>query len=162
MAESHHLDRREFVKIVMVVLGAIMGVIMGIPLIGYLVSPATKVRKQEAWVPLGPLENYPVGVPTLFSFTRATVNGWEKTVNSFGAYVMRNSESPDDITVFSNWCTHLSCRVRWEEGERVYVCPCHDGIFDIDGNVVAGPPPKPLTEYENKVEEGNLFIFVEG
>ena len=162
MAESHHLDRREFVKIVMVILGTIMGVIMGIPLIGYLVSPATKVQKKEAWVPLGPLESYPVGIPTLFSFTRSTVNGWEKTVNSFGAYVMRYGESSDDVTVFSSWCTHLSCRVHWEEEEGVYVCPCHDGLFDIDGKVIAGPPPEPLWEYENKVEEGNLFIFVEG
>lgn len=162
MAESHHLDRREFVKIVMVVLGTIMGVIMGIPLIGYLVSPATKVQKKEAWVPLGPLENYPVGVPTLFSFTRSTVNGWEKTVNSYGAYVLRHSESQEDVTVFSSWCTHLSCRVSWVEEEKVYVCPCHDGIFDIEGKVVAGPPPAPLQEYENKVEEGNLLIFVEG
>jgi Rieske Fe-S protein len=52
--------------------------------------------------------------------------------------------------------------VRWEEEEDVYVCPCHDGLFDIDGNVIAGPPPEPLWEYENKVEEGDLFIFVEG
>lgn len=162
MAESHHLDRREFVKIVTVILGTIMGVIMGIPLIGYLVSPATKVQKKEAWVPLGPLENYPIGVPTLFSFTRSTVNGWEKTVNSYGAYVLRHSESQDDVTVFSSWCTHLSCRVSWEDEEQVYVCPCHDGIFDIEGKVVAGPPPAPLREYENKVEEGNLLIFVEG
>ncbi|MCK4977786.1 MAG: ubiquinol-cytochrome c reductase iron-sulfur subunit [Anaerolineales bacterium] len=162
MAESHHLDRREFVKIVTILLGTIMGIIMGIPLIGYLVSPATKVQKKESWVPLGPLDGYPVGIPTLFSFTRSTVNGWEKTVISFGAYVMRYSESQDDVTVFSSWCTHLSCRVHWEEGEQVYVCPCHDGIFDVEGKVVAGPPPEPLWEYENKIEDGNLFIFVEG
>ena len=162
MAESHHLDRREFVKIVTVALGTIMGVIIGLPLIGYLVSPATKVQKKEAWVSLGPLESYPIGIPTLFSFTRTTVNGWEKTVNSFGAYVMRYSERVDDITVFSNWCTHLSCRVTWQEDEQEYVCPCHDGIFDIEGQVIAGPPPEPLWEYEYKVEDDNLFIFVEG
>jgi len=162
MAESHHLDRREFVKIVTIALGTIMGVIIGLPLIGYLISPATKVQKKEAWVPLGPLESYPVGIPTLFSFTRTTVNGWEKTVNSFGAYVVRYSESEDDITVFSNWCTHLSCRVTWQEDEQEYVCPCHDGIFNMEGEVVAGPPPEPLWEYENKVEDGNLFIFVKG
>ena len=162
MAESHHLDRREFVKIVTIALGAIMGVIIGLPLIGYIVSPATKVQKKESWVPLGPLDSYPVGIPTLFSFTRSTVNGWEKTVISFGAYVMRCSESQDVVTVFFICYTHLSCRVHWEVDEKDYVCPCHDGIFDVEGKVVAGPPPEPLWEYENKIEDGNLFIFVEG
>jgi Rieske Fe-S protein len=162
MAESNQIDRRGFVMVVLTLLGTIMAVVVGLPAIGYLISPATKVQKKEDWVALGPLENYPVGIPTLFSFTRTTVNGWEKTVNSFGAYVMRYSESVKDITVFSNWCTHLSCRVTWQEDEDVYICPCHDGLFDIDGQVVAGPPPEPLWEYENKVEEDVLYIFVKG
>lgn len=162
MANSHELDRRQFVKIVTAVLGTIMGVVVGLPAIGYLISPAAKVQKKEDWVSLGPLENYPVGVPTLFSFTRTTINGWEKTVNSFGAYVMRHSEQPDDLKVFSSWCTHLSCRVTWEDGVQEYICPCHDGRFDIGGKVTAGPPPRPLDEYQTKIEEGNLFIFVEG
>lgn len=160
MADSRHLDRREFVKIVLALLGTIMGFIIGLPLIGYLIAPATRVQKQEAWIPLGPLDSYPVGIPSMFSFTRTTINGWEKTVNSFGAYVMRNSERENDVTVFSSWCTHLSCRVTWVEDVQEYICPCHDGRFDIDGDVIAGPPPEPLYEYENKVEDGNLFIFV--
>jgi menaquinol-cytochrome c reductase iron-sulfur subunit len=162
MAESNQIDRRGFVMVVLTLLGTIMAIVVGLPAIGYLISPATKVQKKEDWVSLGPLENYPIGIPTLFSFTRTTINGWEKTVNSFGAYVMRHTESEDDINVFSNWCTHLSCRVTWQEDEDAYICPCHDGIFDIDGQVVAGPPPKPLLMYEYKVEEGVLSIFVKG
>ncbi|MGD9091739.1 MAG: ubiquinol-cytochrome c reductase iron-sulfur subunit [Anaerolineales bacterium] len=162
MAESNQIDRRGFVMVVLTFLGTIMAVVVGLPAIGYLISPAIKVQKKEDWVSLGPLENYPVGIPTLFSFTRTTINGWEKTVNSYGAYVMRYSESAEDITVFSNWCTHLSCRVTWQEEEEVYVCPCHDGLFDIDGLVVAGPPPEPLWEYDYKVEEDVLYIFVKG
>ena len=69
--------------------GTIMGAMVGIPAIGYLISPATKIQKSEAWIPLGPLEKIPVGVPTFFSFTRSKVNGWEKTVNSYGVYAWR-------------------------------------------------------------------------
>ena len=62
----------------------------------------------------------------------------------------------------SNICTHLSCRVTWEDGRQEYVCPCHDAQFDIVGDVLSGPPPRPLDSYEIKVEEGDLFIhFVE-
>jgi len=41
-------------------------------------------------------------------------------------------------------CTHSGCVVRWNGDARVYVCPCHDGRFDENGRVVAGPPPAPL------------------
>lgn len=158
MSDTHSVERRDFVKIILAFLGTIMGAVIGLPAIGYLISPATKARQSEAWVPVGPLESYPVGVPTLFSFTRTTVNGWEKTVISFGAYVVRSEGG--ETKVYSNKCTHLSCRVTWLDDTQVYLCPCHDARFAIDGQVVSGPPPEPLHEYETKIEEGTLFIHV--
>jgi len=161
MAESNQISRRQFVNVVVVAIGAIMTAFIGLPAIGYLISPATKVQEKDDWIPLGPLENYPIGVPTLFSFTRTTLNGWEKTVNSYGAYVTRFSET--EHKVFSNMCTHLSCRVTWKDDQMDYLCPCHDGHFDVNGKVTAGPPPRPLDEYGTKVEDGVLFIhLVEG
>jgi len=161
MSGSANIDRRDFVKVVLAFLGTIMGAVVGLPAIGYLVSPATRVQQKEAWIPLGPQENYPEGAPTPFSFTRTTVNGWEKTVNSHGAYVVRKGDN--ELKVYSNMCTHLSCRVSWKDDLQEYVCPCHDGHFDAEGRVTLGPPPKPLYEYETKVEDGDLFIhFVEG
>lgn len=161
MADSHNLNRRDFVKVILTFLGTIMGVIIGLPAIGFLISPATETRQTEAWISLGPLENYPIGIPTLFSFTRTVKNGWEKTVSSYGAYVLRKTDG--QINVFSNMCTHLSCRVTWNESENEYICPCHDARFAIEGDVTAGPPPEPLHEYEIKIEDSNLLIhFMEG
>jgi len=163
MAKTHNLDRREFVAIVVAFLGSIMGLVIGLPAIGYLLSPATKTQQQDDWISVGPIENYPIGVPTLFSFTRTTINGWEKTVNSYGVYITKRGEAESDVSAFSNLCTHLSCRVTWKDDNQEYECPCHDGIFDIDGNVVSGPPPKPLSVFETKIEDGVLFIhFIEG
>ena len=159
MAKSPHMSRREFVTITVAALGAVMTAVIGIPAIGFLLSPSVGRQKTDAWVSLGPLENYPVGEPTLFTFTRSTVNGWERTANSYGVYVYRENEG--DVSTFSNLCTHLSCRVTWHEDDQIYVCPCHDGYFDIEGAVVSGPPPKPMYKYENKVEDGNLFIRLE-
>ncbi len=161
MAEPNRLERRDFVKVVVAALGTIMGACITLPAIGYLLSPALAVQKKEDWIPLGPLDSYPIGIPTLFTFTRTTINGWERTVNSYGVYITRFDEATQ--RVFSNKCTHLSCRVTWKEELAEYLCPCHDGFFDIDGKVISGPPPAPLTEYETKVEEGVLYMFfVEG
>jgi Rieske Fe-S protein len=151
------MSRSDFVKVATAFLGSIMGAVVGLPAIGYLLSPAIKGQKSEAWVPLGPLEGYPLDTPTLFNFTRTKINGWEKTVNSYGVYVIRGSDG--SVIVLSNACTHLSCRVTWHEDRALYICPCHDAAFTKDGSVSSGPPPRPLDAFETKVEEGNLFIL---
>ena len=154
--KSPKMSRREFTKIVTAFLGSMMGVIMGIPIIGYVIDPALRNQESDEWISLGPLENYPVGPPTPFSFTQTKVNGWERSTLSYGLYVIRHTEN--ELKVLSNRCTHLSCRVTYEEDTQTYDCPCHDAKFDIDGGVIYGPPPHPLDEYEHKIEEGVLFI----
>jgi len=48
------------------------------------------------------------------------------------------------VTARSLRCTHQGCVVRWKAEAGAYVCPCHEGRYDRDGNVLAGPPPAPL------------------
>jgi len=152
------LDRRSFVKVVLSFLGSIMGAVLGLPFINYFMTPALQKTTQDEWVPAGALKEYPVGIPTPFSFVRTQVNGWERTSHSHGIYVLRQSE--EDVRVFSNVCTHLSCRVTWKEDENAFICPCHDASFDIEGNVIHGPPPRPLDELDTKLEDGTLYIHL--
>jgi len=159
-SSSSQLDRRDFVKMVMAFVGSLMGIILGLPLVSYLISPALRAQKEDDWVQLGVLKNYPMGVPTIYNFNRTKVNGWEKTVISYGIYVWRKSET--ELVVFSNVCTHLSCRVSWHTEVNEYICPCHDGHFGIDGEVLKGPPPRSLDKYEYKIQDGNILIHLEG
>jgi nitrite reductase/ring-hydroxylating ferredoxin subunit len=62
-----------------------------------------------------------------------------------------------EITARSLDCTHLGCEVAWVEAERRYRCPCHEGTFDEEGRVVAGPPPRPLKTYSVTVQ-GELAL----
>jgi Rieske Fe-S protein len=159
MRRLRNLDRNGFVKLSLAFLGTVMGAVVGVPAIGYLLAPALKAQKSEAWISLGTLDLFPVGPSTLINFNRTIVNGWEKSVFSYGVYVVRRADK--EVEVFSNKCTHLSCRVSWT-GE-VYQCPCHDARFDPEGNVLHGPPPKPLNRYETKIENDTLMIhFLEG
>jgi menaquinol-cytochrome c reductase iron-sulfur subunit len=161
MSGSGQISRRDFVKLTTVAVGAFIGAVVGIPAIAYLVEPVLKRSTTDTWIPLGELGSFEIGTPTLATFTRSKVNGWEKTVNSYGVFVLRKSAS--ELVVFSNVCTHLSCHVNWKQDLQEYVCPCHDGRFGIDGDVLAGPPPRPLDTYETKVEDGILSIhFLEG
>src|SRR4029453_10948424 len=66
---------------------------------------------------------------------------------------------PDGRLVgWSAVCTHLSCAVLWREDDNLLECPCHDGVFDpATGEVVAGPPPRPLPPVELREENGGIW-----
>jgi Rieske Fe-S protein len=69
----------------------------------------------------------------------------------------------DSINVLSNSCAHLGCPVRWlvnTDGVGEFLCPCHGGIYDINGGWVGGPPPRGMYHYTKvKVEEdGKLYV----
>lgn len=59
---------------------------------------------------------------------------------------------------FSKVCTHLGCLVKYDKDRQLFICPCHAGIFDLEGNVVSGPPPKPLQKFAVRVEGDNIMI----
>lgn len=56
-------------------------------------------------------------------------------------------------------CTHSEvCHVQWDADQERVVCPCHRGAFDLHGNVISGPPPRPLPTREVLVRDGNVFL----
>jgi len=59
---------------------------------------------------------------------------------------------------FSRACTHLGCLVVFDKGRQKLQCPCHAGTYDLEGNVVSGPPPKPLTPIPLKIEGDSIII----
>ncbi len=163
MAGSHNISRRDFIKITTAAVGTFIGAAVGLPAIAYLIDPALKSGSTDAWIPLGKLDSFVVGTPTPASFTRSTVNGWEKTVNSYGVFVLRTSET--DTLVLSNKCTHLGCHVNWNTDKQEYICPCHDAQFGLEGQVLGGPPPRPMDRYSGdqvKVTDGTLLIHFMG
>lgn len=68
--------------------------------------------------------------------------------------------TPSGFKALSAICTHLGCLVDWNNQKREIVCPCHAGVFDIEGRNVSGPPPRPLASYEVKVIDGKIFVKV--
>lgn len=44
-------------------------------------------------------------------------------------------------------CTHLSCTVQYRGELHQVWCACHNGMYDLSGRNVSGPPPRPLDSY---------------
>lgn len=90
---------------------------------------------------VGSLEEFPPG-----SVTR---------VRQGRLYIVHNG---DGLLALYQRCTHLGCLVPWQEEEGHFVCPCHAGHYNLEGEVLSGPPPKPLSLFKLEVIEGALTV----
>jgi Rieske Fe-S protein len=72
------------------------------------------------------------------------------------ALLIRVGES--DFRAFSAVCTHLNCTVQFQSETRQIWCACHNGLFDLNGKVVSGPPPRPLEEFAVRVRGDEVVI----
>jgi cytochrome b6-f complex iron-sulfur subunit len=59
---------------------------------------------------------------------------------------------------FSGVCTHLNCTVQYKDSSRQIWCACHNGLYNLNGQVVSGPPPKPLEPYDVHVRGEDVVV----
>ncbi len=157
MEDKKDVSRRDFMKLAIASIGGAIGLALGIPAIAYVVAPALNSKQEQGWIQLGSTTKVESGVPTLFKAKIQQQTGWITSEEEISAYIL--SDNGRDYVAMSNVCTHLGCRVRWIAEQNKFFCPCHNGVFDKEGNVVSGPPPRPLNRYKVKVENNELFIM---
>lgn len=73
-------------------------------------------------------------------------------------FVVRTSES--NVVALSAVCTHVRCILSFDRDRRTIVCPCHDGKFNLRGDVMSGPPPRPLPTFEVTLRAGEVYVRV--
>jgi len=66
--------------------------------------------------------------------------------------------SDSEWKAFSAVCTHLNCTVQYQEQRRQIWCACHNGLYDLNGAVASGPPPKPLEEFAVRLRGEEVVI----
>lgn len=81
------------------------------------------------------------------------------TIVKFGSkpiILLRTAEG--EFKAFSAVCTHLDCTVQYRSDMGVIWCACHNGKYDLNGRNIAGPPPRPLDEYETTIQGDEVVI----
>jgi Rieske Fe-S protein len=157
LSENPSISRRSFLGIATWAIGGLISLGMGIPAIAYVIGPALNRVESQKWIRLGAASKVEIGVPTLFKTKIERQTGWIINETELSIYVI--TENGRDFAAMSNVCTHLGCRVRWIAEQGQFYCPCHNGVFDKDGNVLAGPPPRPLDRYEINVVDDQLLVL---
>jgi Rieske Fe-S protein len=63
-----------------------------------------------------------------------------------------------ELRAFAATCTHLNCTVQYREEKQDIWCACHNGIYDLNGKNVSGPPPRPLEPYKVNVKAEQITV----
>lgn len=148
-------SRRSFLIKLSLWLSAIPVLLVGGPVMGAFLGPLLR-RTNQDWRRIGGLNDFPIGVTRLVSFENADPLPWAGTTAKSAAWVRRENEK--EFVAFSANCTHLGCPVRWLEDAKLFMCPCHGGVYYQNGDVASGPPPKPLVQYGVRIHNGEVQL----
>lgn len=158
-AHSAGHSRRTFLFKLSLLLNGAVGVVLAVPIIGYLLGPAVrKAAAANSWVPLGSLPDFPEGETRLVDFRDPITTEWDGKTGNIPCWVRRISGNK--FQVFAINCAHLGCPVRWFSQSQLFLCPCHGGAYYADGSRASGPPERGLFEYDYRVVANTLMIKV--
>jgi cytochrome b6-f complex iron-sulfur subunit len=133
-------SRRNFLHVAIGTLGAVFSVSLVYPLFRFLWPQRDKSGGEGR-----------VGIPM-----EEMLAGQSRVVLVRGEPVLVIREA-NRVVALSATCTHLSCIVKYK-GEGVVLCPCHASLFDLSGNVTAGPAPRPLPSYPVRIEGDKIVV----
>ena len=149
------MTRRTLLNRLALGINSLAALLVGIPLIGFVFAPAEQKAKNK-WVSLGKLEAFTVGQTKLAEYMNPFLVPWDGEVAKVPCWVRRIDEKT--FQVFAINCAHLGCPVKWFAESKLFMCPCHGGVYYEDGSRASGPPPRGLFEYEYRIENGNLEV----
>jgi menaquinol-cytochrome c reductase iron-sulfur subunit len=159
MSSGDSLSKRAFLRLALVING-VVGALLSIPVVQYLLSPATRRPKEaDAWISLGTVSKFPVGETRLASFTNPVVRTSDGVTANIACWVRRIETQT--FQVFAINCAHLGCPVRWFPQSNLFLCPCHGGAYYEDGSRASGPPERGLFEYPYQIDRDELWIRAE-
>jgi quinol---cytochrome c reductase iron-sulfur subunit, bacillus type len=158
MSNETWLTRRGLLTKLAILFNGLVGLALALPIVQFLLSAITRGRANAylAWVPLGPLSEFPEGETRLATFRNPYVTPTDGKTADTACWVRRIEG--DQFQVFAINCMHLGCPVRWFPQSGLFMCPCHGGVYYRDGSRASGPPERALVEYPWKVEKGQIII----
>ena len=150
------VSRRSFLFMLGAALNVVAAMLLAIPVIGYVFSSFRRKVASQSWIMLGALESFPEDQTRLATYRNPYTRPWDGKTADIPCWVRRLTG--EQFQVFAINCTHLGCPVRWFQESRLFMCPCHGGVYYADGSHASGPPPRGLYQYEYKIEQGQLWV----
>ncbi len=136
-------NRRNFINSLLGIgsLGAFTSIIY--PIVSFLIPPKIADVKINS-LKVGPVAEFKNNSSKIVKFGRTPV------------ILIRTKEGK--FKAMEATCTHLDCLVQFKEDTQQIFCACHNGIYDLQGRNVSGPPPKPLKQYDVNITNDEIRI----
>lgn len=142
-SEFHHPEppphRRSFLKWVTHGLGAMFTVVLGAPVIAYLIDPRNKKAKKGEFQEVAKLSDLKVGVPQQVSIRDVRTDAWTLHPNDVIGRVWLIRREDDKVDAYSTICPHLGCSINFIPENHCFLCPCHNGCFTMEGEMRTAP-----------------------
>lgn len=135
------MKRRNFLQLSLALLGTSTLVSLVYPLYRFLVPPRSEEQAKTLVIAK---RDIPLG------------EAREIVLNNVPVVVLNRPGK--GLIAVSRVCTHLGCLVQYDKENKRLLCPCHAGVYDLEGNVLSGPPPKPLRKLPLRVEGETIVI----
>ncbi|MFQ5629289.1 MAG: ubiquinol-cytochrome c reductase iron-sulfur subunit [bacterium] len=150
-------SRRGFLKILIVIFNSLIAAMLAVPGLGYLLTPVFR-KSGGSWVSLGAKNKFQANKPQKAAYSYISENGYLREQKEGFAWILQNAQTEYGYIAYSPICSHTGCNVAWEDGRNTFVCPCHNGTYDLSGDVLSGPPPRPLRRLAVKIENDQIYI----
>ena len=137
-------DRRTLLKLIWLALGMAAIIEFAVMVVLYL-KPRKKKGREAAFddvITTGHKDDFKKGSVT--AFRRGQF------------YLVRFDDG--GFMALSRKCTHLGCSVPWVESEKRFICPCHSSVFNIKGEVLQSPAPRPLDMFSVFIENNIVKV----
>lgn len=126
------------------------------PVLGFVTGPLRAKRREGQWIAVLPETDLADGQTKAVTYGVQVLDGYMTANRNYSAYLFRKGSK---VVAYDPSCPHLGCRVEFKERKKRYICPCHGGVFDEEGNVLSGPPPKGLSTLGTKIEGGKIWVY---
>jgi menaquinol-cytochrome c reductase iron-sulfur subunit len=148
------LSRRALYNRISIAGVALASVVVSVPIIGYLLSPF--INKQErVWQDVGAVDQFKLDTTVQVNLQDPSPLPWAGETALTSAWLRRTDSG---FIAFSIHCTHLGCPVNWNQGGQLFLCPCHGGVFNAEGQPAGGPPQRPLQRHDVRVNGSRVEI----
>jgi Rieske Fe-S protein len=148
-------DKRRTLSILVNTTVALIGGAFSALLGVFAIRPA-KAAARERWVRAGTLSELTAHVPIPRVLAVPRADGWYRPRSRETVFLIWDGAR--QVRVFSATCSHLGCQVLWDTKDKKFRCPCHGGVYDATGKVIDGPPPRPLTIIDARVEGDDAVL----
>ncbi|HEY1357279.1 MAG TPA: ubiquinol-cytochrome c reductase iron-sulfur subunit [Thermoleophilaceae bacterium] len=162
--EGETVTRRRFMEGTALAVGGIATAAFALPALGFALGPIFEDTTPTRWQPVGPEGNFVDNdyVPRVINIAPNIGDAGKTTI-----YVRRfnkkqdkviKGEDPQPYVAISTRCAHLGCPVGYKSAAQKFICPCHGGIYGFQGEVLGGPPVRPLDRFYTRVTNGQVEI----